>query len=48
MYKTTFGKDFVVDNDEGSKNGLFGPTIIIVALRAKEIELFKPFTRIEF
>jgi hypothetical protein len=47
LYKTTFGKDFVVDNDEGSKNGLFGLTIIIVALRAKEIELFKPFTRIK-
>ncbi len=37
----------MVDNDEGSKNGLFGPTIIIVALGAKEIELFKPSTQIE-
>ncbi len=43
-YKTSFGKDFVVDNDEGSKNRLFGPTIIIVALGAKEIGLFKPST----
>jgi hypothetical protein len=36
-----------VDNDERTKNGLFGLAIIIVALGAKEIELFKPFTRIK-
>ncbi len=37
-----------MDNDEGSNNRLFAPTIIIVALGAKEIGLFKPSTRIEF
>jgi hypothetical protein len=36
-----------VDNDEGSKNGLFGLAIIIMALGAKEVELFKPSTLIE-